>query len=120
MWLVKGHLQLAPSDGSRVEQIAIQTFPPATIANDGAFTIYILRKTDHIVGGERFPDLLFTLPGHEYVTIHLEDELNNKSPGYGALGHYNVTPDQNRPHQLNIGAAIVLGLARNYADSGTK
>ena len=120
MWLVKGHLKLAPSDSSRLEQTAIQTFPPAAIANDGEFTIYILRKTDPNVGGKRFPDLLFALSGHQYVTIHLEDELANKSPAYGT-GHYVVTQDGIRPHQLNIETDITLGVEqKTYADSGTK
>jgi hypothetical protein len=121
MWLVKGHLRLAPSDSSRVEQTVIQTFPPANIANDGEFTIYILRKTDPNVGGKRFPDLLFALSGHQYVTIHIEDELAKRSPGYGALSHYDVNQDKFRPQQLNIDTPIALGIdQKNYADSGVK
>jgi hypothetical protein len=69
MWMVTGHLTHASDkDKSIISEAIIQTFPPAYIDEQGFFTIYILRKLDPMLGIKRFPDLQFSLDGHQHVT----------------------------------------------------
>jgi hypothetical protein len=102
MWMVTGQLKLAATnDSSKIDQTEVQTFPSVYIANDGRFTIYILRKTDPNIGVKQFPDLLFALQGHQHITVHLEAETNSKDLRYGSTLH-GVKMDTGQ-HHLDIG-----------------
>jgi hypothetical protein len=115
MWMVTGCLTHASdNDKSPINEAIIQTFPPANIDEQGVFTIYILRKVDPNLGEKRFPDLQFSLDGHQHVTVHLDDEVNQRRSRYGAL-NYDVYVD-NEHHQINITKKIAVGTeARPYA-----